>query len=125
MMDSTKANIYSKEGVLIMSWIRRNSFITMVFIFSLTVIAIAFSTNEKIEQTEQIYVNYGETLWSLADQYHGKMTKHDWIQYVEKLNNVESNNIVAGTLIEIPVIENASYLQHIQQEQQHEKVAKK
>ena len=125
MIDSTKANIYSKEGVLIMSWIRRNSFITMVFIFSLTVIAIAFSTNEKIEQTEQIYVNYGETLWSLADQYHGKMTKHDWIQYVEKLNNVESNNIVAGTLIEIPVIENASYLQHIQQEQQHEKVAKK
>ena len=125
MMDSTKANIYSKEGVLIMSWIRRNSFITMVFIFSLIVIAIAISTNEKVEQREQIYVNYGETLWSLADQYHGKMTKHDWIQYVEKLNNVESNNIVAGTLIEIPVIENASYLQHIQQEQQHEKVAKK
>lgn len=108
-----------------MSWIRRNSFITMVFIFSLTVITIAFITNEKVEQTEQIYVNYGETLWSLADQYHGKMTKHDWIQYVEKLNNVDSNNIVAGTLIEIPVIENANYLQHIQQEQQHEKVAKK
>ena len=108
-----------------MSWIRRNSFITMVFIFSLTVIAIALSTNEKVEQTEQIYVNYGETLWSLADQYHGKMTKHDWIQYVEKLNNVESNNIMAGTLIEIPVIENANYLQYIQEEQQHEKVAKK
>ena len=108
-----------------MNWIRKNSFISMVFIFSLTVIAIAFITNEEVEQTETIYVSYGETLWSLADQYRGKMAKHDWIQYVEKLNKLESENIVAGALIEIPVIENSDYLQRIQQEQQQVKVAKK
>ena len=116
--------MYSEKGVSKMSWIRKNSFISMVFIFSLIVIGIAFITNEEVEQTEQIYVNYGETLWSLANQYHGKMAKHEWVQYVEKLNNIESKNIVAGTLIEIPVIENSNYLQQIQQEQ-HVKVAKK
>ena len=108
-----------------MNWLRKNSFISMVFIFSLTVIAIAFITNEEVEQTETIYVSYGETLWSLADQYRGKMTKHDWIQYVEQLNKLKSENIVAGALIEIPIIEDSNYLQHIQQEQQQVKVAKK
>lgn len=108
-----------------MSWVRKNSFISMVFIFSLTVIAIVFFTNEQVEHTETIYVNYGETLWSLADQYRGKMAKHDWIQYVEQLNKLESENIVAGALIEIPIIEESDYLQHIQEEQQHVKVAKK
>jgi len=108
-----------------MNWIRKNSFISMVFIFSITVIVIAFTTNEEIDQTENVYVNYGETLWSLADQYRGKMGKDEWILYVEKLNNIESKNIVAGALIEIPVIENSDYLLHIQQEQQQVKVAKK
>jgi len=108
-----------------MNWIRKNSFISMVCIFSITVIVIAFTTNEEIEQTENVYVSYGETLWSLADQYRGKMAKDEWILYVEKLNNIESKNIVAGALIEIPVIENSDYLLHIQQEQQQVKVAKK
>ena len=117
--------MHSKKGVSDMSWIRQNSFISMVFIFTLTVLALALLTNKDVEQTEQVYVNYGETLWSLADQYHGKMTKHDWIQYVEKLNHLESKNIVAGTRIEIPVIENSDYLQQYEQVQQHEKVAKK
>ncbi len=125
MMNLTKANIYSKKGDCKMNWIRKNSFISMVFIFSITVIVIAFTTNEEIDQTENVYVNYGETLWSLADQYRGKMAKDEWILYVEKLNNIESKNIVAGALIEIPVIENSDYLLHIQQEQQQVKVAKK
>ncbi len=125
MMETTKANVYSEKGDSKMNWIRKNSFISMVFIFSLTVIVVAFITNEEIEQTEKVYVNYGETLWSIADQYRGKMTKHDWIQYVEKLNDVESERIVAGSLIEIPVIEESDYLQHIQQDQQYVKVAKK
>ena len=125
MMDLTKSEHIFEKGISKMNWLRKNSFISMVFIFSLTVIAIAFITNEKVEQTETVYVSYGETLWSLADQYRGKMAKHDWIQYVEKLNKLEKENIVAGALIEIPVIENSDYLQHIQQEQQQVKVANK
>ena len=107
-----------------MNWMRKNSFISMVVIFSIAVIVVAFMSNEEVEQTETIYVSYGETLWSLADQYRGKMAKHDWIQYVEKLNHLESEKIVAGAVIDIPVIENSDYLQRIQQEQQHVKVAR-
>ena len=124
MMNLTKANVYSEKGDNKMNWVRKNSFISMIIIFSLAVIMIAFITNEEVEQTEKIYVSYGETLWSLADQYRGKMAKHDWIQYVEKLNKLESENIIAGALIEIPVIESSDYLQRIQQEQQHVKVAR-
>ncbi len=113
-----------EKGDSKMNWVRKNSFISMVLIFSITVIAVAIITNKEVEQTETVYVNYGETLWSLADQYRGKMAKHDWIQYVEKLNKLESKSIVAGALIEIPVIEKSDYLQRIQQEQQHVKVAR-
>ena len=124
MMSLTKANVHSKKGDNKMNWMRKNSFISMVVIFSITVIVMAFMSNEEVEQTETIYVSYGETLWSLADQYRGKMAKHDWIQYVEKLNHLESEKIVAGAVIDIPVIENSDYLQRIQQEQQHVKVAR-
>jgi hypothetical protein len=124
MMSLTKANVHSKKGDNKMNWMRKNSFISMVVIFSIAVIVMAFMSNEEVEQTETIYVSYGETLWSLADQYRGKMAKHDWIQYVEKLNHLESEKIVAGAVIDIPVIENSDYLQRIQQEQQHVKVAR-
>ena len=107
-----------------MKWLRKNSFISMVFSISIAIVALVFITNKEIEQTESIYVSYGETLWSLADQYRGKMAKHDWIQYVEKLNELESEHIVVGALIEIPVIEKSDYLHRIQQDQQNVKVAR-
>jgi hypothetical protein len=107
-----------------MNFLRNNSFLAMVLFFSVVLIGVAVLTDKNIEHTESIYVSHGETLWSLADDYRGKMSKHDWIQQVKYLNDMESTNIQAGATIVVPVIENAIYLEKGEQ-QQTVKVANK
>ena len=59
-----------------MKWMRKNSFFSMMMIFALLFSAVLFLTDEDIEKYEQITIGHGESLWSLADQYRGKMSKH-------------------------------------------------
>lgn len=121
--DNKGERIFGK-GIFNMNWLRKNSFFTTLALFSLFVVAFLILTDEKIEHTETISIEYGESLWSLADQYRGKMAKHEWIQQVEKMNSVDSKFLIAGTSLEIPVMENALYLNELK-EQDIVKVAKK
>lgn len=121
--DNKSERIFGK-GIFNMNWLRKNSFFTTLALFSLFVVAFLILTDEKIEHTETISIEYGESLWSLADQYRGKMAKHEWIQQVEKMNSVDSKFLIAGTSLEIPVMENALYLNELK-EQDIVKVAKK
>lgn len=93
-----------------MNWIRKNSFISSLLTFALIFAIILFFNDENIEQYEQITIEHGESLWSLADQYRGKMTKHDWIAQVEKVNNVNRNEVVAGAVLSFPIEEQSSYI---------------
>lgn len=110
-----------------MEFLRNNSFLAMVLFFSIVLIGIAVINDKEIEQTESIYVSHGETLWSLADDYRGKMAKQDWIKQVKVLNDLETTNLQAGSTIVVPVMENAIYLEKGKQleQQQTVKVANK
>ena len=106
-----------------MNWMRKHSFLSMIMIFSIALITILLLTDEKIEQYEQITIEYGDSLWSLADQYRGKMSKHDWITTVEKANDVKRNQLVAGTTLSIPVEKNSTFIVQKEAEKEAMKVA--
>jgi hypothetical protein len=93
-----------------MNWMRKNSFFSMMIIFTLLFSAVLFLKDENIEQYEQITISHGESLWSLADQYRGKMSKHDWITQVEKANQVNRHEVLAGAVLSIPVEEQSAYI---------------
>ena len=93
-----------------MKWMRKNSFFSMIIIFALLFSAVLFLTDENIEKYEQITIGQGESLWSLADQYRGKMSKHDWITQVEKVNHVNRHEVLAGAVLSIPVEEQSVYI---------------
>ncbi|WP_440050845.1 cell division suppressor protein YneA [Lysinibacillus sphaericus] len=51
----------------------------------------------------EIHIEHGDSLWSLAEQYRGKMGTDDWIKIVKVENELKNVNIVAGKSLVIPV----------------------
>ena len=109
-----------EKGLLIMNWMRKNSFFSMLIIFGLLFTGFLYITDEDITKYEQITISHGESLWSLADHYRGKMSKQDWIHTVEQTNNISKGNIMAGAVLSVPVEENSQYI--IVQKQQLEAI---
>ncbi|MEK4228877.1 cell division suppressor protein YneA [Solibacillus sp. FSL H8-0538] len=93
-----------------MKWLQENSVVSMFLAFSIVFITYILVTDEHIAQYEQIEIEHGDTLWSLADQYRGKMTKQDWISYVTKENHLTSEHIVIGQSLSVPVEKESQYI---------------
>lgn len=53
----------------------------------------------------EIQVEHGDSLWSLAEQYRGKMSTDDWIKLVKVENELLDIKIVAGKSLVIPVLD--------------------
>lgn len=100
-------NIHSEQtfvkGSKIMKNIKRNGVVSMFLAFALIFITYILVTDEQIAQYEQIEIGHGDSLWSLAEQYRGKMAKHDWIQVVKKHNQLSSEQITVGQQLVVPV----------------------
>lgn len=96
-----------------MTWLKENNYITVFFIFSLFVITVVALTDEKVEQYEQVEVEHGDTLWSLADQYRGKMSVQDWIAFVKEENQLSNETIIIGQQIKVPVEKKSNYIAKI------------
>ena len=82
----------------------------MFFVFSIIFIAIILIKDEKIELYEHVTIEQGDTLWTLAEQYRGKMDKHDWIHTVKKQNELTSESVASGQTLIVPVEKNSIYL---------------
>ena len=82
----------------------------MFLLFSIILVALIYLKDEKIELYEQITIEHGDTLWSLADQYSGKMTKHDWVRAVMKENALASEIVISGQQITVPIEKNSTYI---------------
>ena len=68
----------------------------------LTVSAKSSRINYAERQTEEIYINRGETLWTLGRKYCSENEDvRDWISAVIKLNNMPTGNIYAGQVITV------------------------
>ncbi|WP_332649368.1 cell division suppressor protein YneA [Lysinibacillus sp. 54212] len=96
-----------------MKWLKQNSYIALFFAASLVFILYLFITDEKIEHYKNITIEQGDTLWSLADQYRGKMSTHDWITFVKKENAMKTGAIVEGQEILIPVERHSIYIANL------------
>lgn len=102
-----------------MNWLKENSYITVFFIFSLFVIIVVAITDEKVEQYEQVIIEHGDTLWSLADQYRGKMSVQDWIAFVKKENHLANEKIIIGQQLKVPVDKQSNYIAKINTEKNY------
>ena len=93
-----------------MNWVKQNSYVKVLLGVAVAFIAYIYMTDEKIEQYEQITIAYGETLWSLADEYRGKMSTQDWVVFVQKENHLFEGMLQAGQTITIPVAKDSVYI---------------
>ena len=82
----------------------------MFLVFSIVFIALILIKDDKIELYEQVTIEQGDTLWTLAEQYRGKMDKHDWIHTVKKQNELTTEAVVSGQTLIVPVEKNSIYL---------------
>ena len=100
-----------------MNWLKQNSYVKVLLGVAVAFIAYIYITDEKIEQYEQITIAHGETLWSLADEYRGKMSKQDWVAFVKKENHLFDGLLQAGQTITIPVAEDSVYIANLSDEE--------
>ncbi|WP_193768966.1 cell division suppressor protein YneA [Metasolibacillus meyeri] len=86
-----------------MNWLKKNSYIAVFVTFTVFVISVLVITDENIEQYEEIIITHGDTLWSLADQYRGKMSTEQWIGFVKTTNYLPNEKLVSGQQLLVPV----------------------
>ncbi len=91
-----------------MSWIKKNTHISILIGACLLFAGYLFVTDPGDITYTEIPIEHGDSLWSLAEQYRGKMGTDDWIKIVKVENELKNVNIVAGKSLVIPVVgENA------------------
>ncbi len=100
-----------------MNWVKQNSYVKVLLGVAVAFIAYIYMTDEKIEQYEQITIAHGETLWSLADEYRGKMSTQDWVAFVQKENHLFEGMLQAGQTITIPVAKDSVYIANLSNEE--------
>lgn len=93
-----------------MNWFQKNSYIVVLFTVFIAIAGFLLITDNGDTTYEQYEIQYGDTLWTLAEQYRGKMTTEDWIKSVKAENNLNNETIVAGHQITIPINENSNYI---------------
>ncbi|WP_431029598.1 cell division suppressor protein YneA [Lysinibacillus sp. LZ02] len=93
-----------------MNWLKKNNYVTLLLGVTVAFVTYLYITDEKIEQYEQITVQHGDTLWSLADEYRGKMSTQDWVSFVQKENHLFNQLLTAGQTITIPVEKDSVYV---------------
>ena len=92
-----------------MIWLEKNMHIALLVLMTTAFMTYIYVTDEKVEH-EFIIVEHGDTLWSLAEHYRGKMDAHDWIASVKSHNNLYTNTIKVGSQLFIPIEENSVYI---------------
>ncbi|HWL23883.1 MAG TPA: LysM peptidoglycan-binding domain-containing protein [Ureibacillus sp.] len=86
-----------------MKWLEKNSYVKVLFTAFLLIAAYVLITDDGNTTYEQIEVQHGDSLWSLAEKYRGNMPAHEWIKAVKVENNLDGEIIVAGRDLSIPL----------------------
>ncbi|WP_339261873.1 cell division suppressor protein YneA [Lysinibacillus sp. FSL K6-3209] len=87
-----------------MNWFKKNTHISILLGVILLFASYLFITDPGDITYTEIHIEHGDSLWSLAEQYRGKMGTDDWIKLVKAENELHSVNIVAGKSLVIPVV---------------------
>ena len=92
-----------------MEWLKQNNFVALLLAITVAFVTYLYITDEKIEKYEHITIEQGDTLWSLAERYRGKMATKDWVSFVKKENDLFNRVITTGQIIIIPVAKDSVY----------------
>ena len=86
-----------------MNWIKNNQFISLLIgvTFCCTLFFVHFNVSHE-ESYNEIYINDGDTLWTLSEKYRGNTPKQDWISEVMAVNNLNTQMIHSGDSLTIP-----------------------
>ncbi|MFX3674008.1 MAG: LysM peptidoglycan-binding domain-containing protein [Paenisporosarcina sp.] len=86
-----------------MDWVKNNQFVALLIgvIFTCTIVFGWTSINVE-ESYNEIFINDGDSLWTLAEQYRGNTPKHTWIAEVMAANQLKNQMIHAGDTLKIP-----------------------
>ena len=103
-----------------MEWLKKNNYVALLLGVTIAFVAYLYITDEKIEQYEQITIEHGDTLWSLAEQYRGKMSTKDWVTFVKKENNLFNQVLTTGQIIVIPVAKDSVYIANLSLEEEED-----
>ncbi|MDN4495522.1 cell division suppressor protein YneA [Ureibacillus aquaedulcis] len=105
-----------------MNWLQKNTYIVVLFVAFLVMGAFLLITDNGKTTYEQIEIQHGDTLWTLAEQYRGKMTTQEWIEQVKAENALSGEHIVAGHAITVPVNSNSIYIANLKSEEEFHSV---
>ncbi|MBC1504650.1 cell division suppressor protein YneA [Listeria booriae] len=83
-------------------------YIAIIFIitcFVLGIVLLIVTVNQADTEYNEVSIASGDSIWSLADDYAGKykMSKQDFVAWVEKENQLINGKLTAGDKIVIPV----------------------
>lgn len=85
-----------------MQWLKHNGLmlsLMMLFLYSVFAITVAWMTPQPMSTIE---VKEGDTLWTLAEQYKGKMARDEWIATVKRHNQLSRDLLFVGDQLDVP-----------------------
>nr|WP_106784535.1 LysM peptidoglycan-binding domain-containing protein [Lysinibacillus timonensis] len=102
-----------------MKWLQKNSYVKVLITTFLLIAAYVVITDDGKTIYEKIEVQHGDSLWSLAEQYRGNMSLHEWIDAVKLENGLNNETIVAGRALTIPVSGEIVYIAQDSEQNAH------
>lgn len=85
-------------------------FRTFMFLSVLTICIILFlilssfsrAYSKSIVKFEYVYVEEGDTIWSIASNYDDNIRIDELVYKIEKINNIKNSTIYPGDLLAVP-----------------------
>ena len=108
-----------------MNWLQKNNYIAILFGVTLFIVGYLLITDDGNTAYNEIKIEHGDTLWSLAERYSGEMSHIDWIKTVRTENNLLTENIEAGQELVIPISTDHVYIASDEEKYDSVKVASK
>lgn len=87
-----------------MSWMKKNVHISILLGACVLFAGYLLITDPGEITYTEINIKHGDSLWSLGEQYRGKLSTDEWIQIVKRKNELTDVKIVAGKSLIIPVV---------------------
>ncbi len=83
------------------------SYILAFFVVLLAItVGISYTyKKESLENYHQVEVREGDSLWTIADQFHEKenIPKQEFVKWVQDKNDIHSSTIKPGDIVFVPV----------------------
>ncbi len=107
-----------RKEVIMMNWLQKNSYIVVLFVAFFVMGAFLLITDNGETTYEQIEIQHGDTLWTLAEQYRGEMSIQEWIKAVKSENSLNEEHIVAGHALTVPINAKSIYVANLKSEEE-------